>query len=132
MDVFKLLSRSSKGAQNSSAQKLPSSGAVANPQLFGRHEPAPSPQSANTSRKRKRGQNGVDASAETSEALPADLDFFAGASKEDGDKGAKRREKKQKARELKEAAAQDEDVDVIVEEAYDIDECKRLLRSHKL
>jgi ATP-dependent RNA helicase DDX52/ROK1 len=134
MDVFKLLSRSSKASQKAPAQKLPSSGAVANPQLFGRHEPAPSPQTANTSRKRKRGQNGGDASAETSEALPADLDFFAGASKatEDGDKGAKRREKKQKARELKEAAAQDDGVDIIEEEEYDAEECKRLLHSHKL
>ncbi|KAH7390800.1 ATP-dependent RNA helicase-like protein rok1 [Phaeosphaeria sp. MPI-PUGE-AT-0046c] len=131
MNVFKLLSRSSKAPQTSPAQKLPSSGAVANPQLFGHHE---SPQSANTSRKRKRGQNDVSPSAESSAALPADLDFFAGASKtnDDGDKGARKREKKQKAREQKEAAAEENGMDGVETEPYDVEECKRILRSHKL
>jgi ATP-dependent RNA helicase DDX52/ROK1 len=136
MDVFKLLSRSSKAAQNSPTQKLPSSGAVANPQLFGHHEPVHPPQTANTSRKRKRGQNGAEASAESSVALPADLDFFAGASKSHengaGDNAASRKEKKQKAREEKEAAAQENGVDEVEEEAYNAEECKRILRSHKL
>lgn len=132
MDVFKLLSRSSKGAQSAPAQKLPSSGAVANPQLFGHHEPGQPAQTANTSRKRKRGQNAGDASADSTAALPADVDFFAGAKNEDGDKGAKRREKKQKAKEEKDAAAQEHGVDEGEEEPYDVEECKKILRSHKL
>jgi ATP-dependent RNA helicase DDX52/ROK1 len=135
MNVFKLLSRSSKAAQNSPAQKLPSSGAVANPQLFGHHEPAPPPQSANTSRKRKRGQHGVDASADSTAAvLPAELDFFAGASKtnNDGETKSKRREKKQKERQQKDHAGQEDGVEAVEEEAYDVEECKKVLRSHKL
>ncbi|OAK97535.1 P-loop containing nucleoside triphosphate hydrolase protein [Phaeosphaeriaceae sp. SRC1lsM3a] len=132
MNVFKLLSRSSKAPQNSPAQKLPSSGAVANPQLFGHDE---SPQSANTSRKRKREQNEANPSEESSAALPADLDFFAGASKSnnDGDKATRKREKRQKAIEQKEAAAPEEnDADGLENEPYDHEECKRILRSHKL
>jgi ATP-dependent RNA helicase DDX52/ROK1 len=134
MDVFKLLSRSHKGAQNSPAQKLPSSGAVANPQLFGHHEPPAQPApSANTSRKRKRGQNGVDASAEPTAALPAELDFFAGAkSNEDGEKKSNRRQRKEQQRQQKEGTAHEESVDVVDEEPYDVDECKKTLRAHKL
>jgi ATP-dependent RNA helicase DDX52/ROK1 len=136
MDVFKLLSRSSKAPQNSPAQKLPSSGAVANPQLFGHHEPAQPTPSANTSRKRKRGQNGVDASAESTPALPAELDFFAGAkSNEDGEKKSNRRERKEKQRQQKEEKAsvgQNETAETVDAEPYDVDECKKTLRSHKL
>lgn len=136
MDVFKLLSRSSKVAQNSPAQKLPSSGAVANPQLFGHHAPVQPPQPENTNRKRKRGQNGVDASADSTTALPADLDFFAGASKSNEnateDKATRRKEKKQKAREEKDAATQENGVDEVEEDQHDVEECKRILRSHKL
>ncbi|KAF1914420.1 ATP-dependent RNA helicase-like protein rok1 [Ampelomyces quisqualis] len=126
MNVFKLLSRSSKALQNPPVQKLPSSGAVANPQLFGHDdEPAQSPQSANTSRKRKRGTLGVEPCAESTGALPADLDFFAGAKSSNGggDGKARREEKKLKALKEKEAA---------VDEPYDAEECKRILRSHKL
>jgi ATP-dependent RNA helicase DDX52/ROK1 len=132
MDVFKLLSRSSKGAQSSPAQKLPSSGAVANPQLFGHHEPVQPAQTANTSRKRKRGQNAADVSADSTASLPADVDFFAGAKNDDGDKAAKRREKKQRAQEQKAVAAQENGVDEVEEEPYDVEECKKILRSHKL
>ncbi|KAH5996341.1 hypothetical protein HBI82_174360 [Parastagonospora nodorum] len=131
MDVFKLLSRSSKAPHTSPAHKLPSSGAVANPQLFGHHEPV-QPQTANTSRKRKRGQEAVDSAAD----LPADLDFFAGAG-ENGksDKAARRKEKKQKAREEKRAAQENSVAAVegeVEEEPYDVEECKKILRSHKL
>jgi ATP-dependent RNA helicase DDX52/ROK1 len=134
MDVFKLLSRSHKGAPNSPAQKLPSSGAVANPQLFGHHEPPAQPApSANTSRKRKRGQNGADASAESTAALPAELDFFAGAkSNEDGEKKSNRRQRKEQQRQQKEDTAHEKSVEVVDEEPYDVDECKKTLRSHKL
>jgi ATP-dependent RNA helicase DDX52/ROK1 len=132
MNVFKLLSRSAKAPQTSPAQKLPSSGAVANPQLFGHHEPVDPPQSANTSRKRKRGQNNVETSTESTAGLPADLDFFAGASK-DGDTGARpRKERKQMEKEQKVVVAQENGADGVGEEAYDVEECKRILRSHKL
>lgn len=139
MDVFKLLNRSSKKAPAaySAQQNLPSSGAVANPQLFGHDEPAQTPQTANTSRKRKRGQNAVEAS-ETSgkppvsdSSLPAGLDFFAGATKNDEERKSKkgrRLEKKQQ----RDAEAQENGKAAIEEEPYDADECKRILRSHKL
>ncbi|KAF2796502.1 P-loop containing nucleoside triphosphate hydrolase protein [Melanomma pulvis-pyrius CBS 109.77] len=132
MNVFKLLSRSSKPPQASPAHRLPSSGAVTNPQLFGHDvvdKPAPE---SNTSRKRKRGQD----IAEPSVTLPAGLDFFGNASqksevrpKDDGDRKSKR-------------DGEDISSDIILEESvaaerndaetYDVDECKRVLRSHKL
>ena len=133
MDVFKLLSRSSKAPHTAPAHNLPSSGAVANPQLFGTHEPA-QPQTANSSRKRKRGQHVVDSPAE----LPAHLDFFAGAGETGkSDKAARRKEKKQKAREEKRAAqengvAEVEEEEGVEEEPYDVEECKKILRAHKL
>ncbi|KAI4622669.1 uncharacterized protein J4E87_006236 [Alternaria ethzedia] len=136
MNVFKLLSRSSKAAPSSSAQKLPSSGAVANPQLFGHDDPAQPSDTSNTSRKRKRGQNGRDASPSAND-LPADLDFFGGgASKEadvNGSTLSKKQRKKQKQQEKKEEEARlQNDTEEVEEEPYDVDECKRILRSHKL
>jgi len=136
MNVFKLLSRSSKAAPSSSAQKLPSSGAVANPQLFGHDDPAQPSDTSNTSRKRKRGQNGRDASPSAND-LPADLDFFGGgASKEpdvNGSTLSKKQRKKQKQQEKKEEEARlQNETEEIEEEPYDVDECKRILRSHKL
>jgi ATP-dependent RNA helicase DDX52/ROK1 len=130
MNVFKLLSRSSKPPQSSPAQRLPSSGAVANPQLFGHDaRDTPNPES-NTSRKRKRGQ----AVVEPTTTLPADLDFFGDASKK-----AEPREEKNAGRQ-KHNGDTTEDVDMedqVVEEekevaVYDEDECKKVLRSHKL
>ena len=80
MDVFKLLSRSAKTAQTSSALKLPSNGAVANPQLFGHDEKALLAQGSSKSRKRKRGQHAESATHASAPpaatALPAELDFF--------------------------------------------------------
>ncbi|KAI4923680.1 uncharacterized protein J4E92_007654 [Alternaria infectoria] len=136
MNVFKLLSRSSKAAPSSSAQKLPSSGAVANPQLFGHDDPAQPSDTSNTSRKRKRGQNGRDASPSVND-LPADLDFFGGgASREpdvNGSTLSKKQRKKQKQQEKKEEEARlQNDTEEVEEEPYDVDECKRILRSHKL
>jgi ATP-dependent RNA helicase DDX52/ROK1 len=135
MNVFKLLSRSSKAAHTSPAQKLPSSGAVANPQLFGHDEPTQPSETSNTSRKRKRGQNLVDASSSATE-LPADLDFFgSGASKDSEANGgtlSKKQRKKQKQQERKEEASLQDNANEIEEELYDVDECKRILRSHKL
>ncbi|EUC33498.1 hypothetical protein COCCADRAFT_26206 [Bipolaris zeicola 26-R-13] len=135
MNVFKLLSRSSQAAQNSHAQKLPSSGAVANPQLFGHNEPPQSPDSSNSSRKRKRGQNVVE-SESGSAALPADLDFFGGGAGRDaqagGDKLSKKQRKKQKKQEQEEAANLEKEINNVQQEPYDVEECKRILRSHKL
>ncbi|KAH7080116.1 ATP-dependent RNA helicase-like protein rok1 [Paraphoma chrysanthemicola] len=132
MNVFKLLSRSSQTAQTSSAQKLPSSGAVSNPQLFGHNDAAQSPPSANSSRKRKRGQHGVKTQEEAPATLPADLDFFAGASKTPDDKAARKREKKQKAEQAKADDGHEHGTVVVEEEPYDVEECKKTLRSHKL
>ncbi|EMD86982.1 hypothetical protein COCC4DRAFT_62037 [Bipolaris maydis ATCC 48331] len=135
MNVFKLLSRSSQAAQSSHAQKLPSSGAVANPQLFGHNESPQSPDSSNSSRKRKRGQNFVEPES-GSAALPADLDFFGGGAGRDvqtgGDKLSKKQRKKQKKQEREEAANLEKEINDIQQEPYDVEECKRMLRSHKL
>ncbi|ORY14150.1 ATP-dependent RNA helicase-like protein rok1 [Clohesyomyces aquaticus] len=135
MNVFKLLSRSGKGPQTSPAQKLPSSGAVANPQLFG-HNEAPKPaQAPNTSRKRKRGQ----VNSEQSSTIPADLDFFGGGSgsvnqkfKEDESSSGHALEKKKKGDDATDGLESAENNVDAAEERYNEDECKRVLRSHKL
>jgi ATP-dependent RNA helicase DDX52/ROK1 len=135
MNVFKLLSRSSKAAQSSPAQKLPSSGAVANPQLFGHDDPTQPPESSSTNRKRKRGQNGRDSSP-GADILPADLDFFGGGASKDSELNegtlSKKQRKQQKKREQKEEAALQDGTEEIEQEPYNVDECKRILRSHKL
>ncbi|KAE8854739.1 hypothetical protein PTNB73_10388 [Pyrenophora teres f. teres] len=135
MNVFKLLSRSSKAAQSSPAQKLPSSGAAANPQLFGHDEPEKPSQTSDPSRKRKRGQN-IAESPPSPTALPADLDFFGGGASKDtesnGDGLSKKQRKKLKKQEKQEQEEMDNGVEEIEEEPYNVDECKRILRSHKL
>jgi ATP-dependent RNA helicase DDX52/ROK1 len=136
MNVFKLLSRSSKAAQSSPAQKLPSSGAVANPQLFGHDESVQPSETSTTSRKRKRGQNVVETPPSPS-ALPADIDFFGGGASKDseanGDGLSKKERKKQKQQERKEANDAEDSVGIAEEEeAYDVEESKRILHSHKL
>src|SRR2546430_2025210 len=94
MNVFKLLSRSAKAPQSAPSQKLPSAGAVANPQLFGHDKPEKSPQNTKKSRKRKRGQEFSEAAV----ALPADIDFFRGAPQADegskADVGQQRRKRR--------------------------------------
>ena len=143
MNVFKLLSRSSKAPAPLPAQKLPSSGAAANPQLFGYSQPTPSPKAPATSRKRKRAQHGTDTAAEEAAPLPAELDFFGGASGADGEgngEGLARQEKKkqrQLAKRDAELGAGEQGVEVAAgerqeQDAYDVDEAKRILRSHKL
>ncbi|KAI8933714.1 hypothetical protein NX059_009430 [Plenodomus lindquistii] len=141
MNVFKLLSRTSKAPPqtSSSAQRLPSSGAVANPQLFGHDDAAQSQQTSNTSRKRKRGQQLVETGAEDSAALPADLDFFGeGARNADGE-GLSKKEKKKlrqlEKREAAEAEAVEDDAETAVahdEDPYDLEEAKKILHTHKL
>lgn len=131
MNVFKLLSRSSKPAQSAPAQKLPSAGAVANPQLFGHDEPIAKPAETKKTKKRKRG--GKDAEESTA-PLPSDIDFFgalsnhddAGPSAKSTPKKRKRVEQERKT-EDQNGAHEEEEV-----EPYDEDESKRILRSHKL
>ncbi|KAF2677771.1 P-loop containing nucleoside triphosphate hydrolase protein [Lentithecium fluviatile CBS 122367] len=130
MNVFKLLSHTSKAPQTPSAQKLPSSGAAANPQLFGHDEPAKSPEDTKRTRKRKRGPEVNVSSA----PLPADLDFFGVPPKAtDAEKKANTGEKKRKR---KGGAANGATGDLAQAEAntesYDEDESKRVLRLHKL
>ncbi|KAF2638230.1 P-loop containing nucleoside triphosphate hydrolase protein [Massarina eburnea CBS 473.64] len=127
MNVFKLLSRSSKVPQNTSAQTLPSAGAAANPQLFGHDAPKPSTQDTKKNRKRKRGPDTTEPLA----PLPADLDFFGNAPKADAadEAGAvSKRSKDRHANGGEETGVNtNDDADV-----YDEDEAKRILRSHKL
>ncbi|CBX97747.1 hypothetical protein IAQ61_001051 [Plenodomus lingam] len=141
MNVFKLLSRSSNALpQSSSTQKLPSSGAVANPQLFGHDEAAQAPHTSKTSRKRKRGQQAVESGEEESAALPADLDFFGEGSDAVVGEGLSKKEKKKKQRQLEkkeaaEAEASQHGTEAVAgdeEDSYDLDEARRVLHSHKL
>ncbi|OAG00781.1 P-loop containing nucleoside triphosphate hydrolase protein, partial [Paraphaeosphaeria sporulosa] len=129
MNVFKLLSRSSKAAHSAPAQKLPSSGAVANPQLFGHDEPAAPAPETKKSKKRKRGKDAEDASA----PLPAELDFFGLSKKDDAESTAQAAEKKQKRTSQTQPDAEFNGAHEEQEtEPYDADESKRILRSHKL
>ncbi|KAL1612832.1 RNA-dependent ATPase rok1 [Paraconiothyrium brasiliense] len=129
MNVFKLLSRSSKAAQSAPAQTLPSAGAVANPQLFGHDESATVSSDTRKNKKRKRGKDAEDTSA----PLPADLDFFGTSKKEDAEPTIQATEMKQKrTSQLQtdiETNGKQEELEV---EPYDEDESKRILRSHKL
>ncbi|KAH6643150.1 ATP-dependent RNA helicase-like protein rok1 [Boeremia exigua] len=131
MDVFKLLSRSAKpSAKASATQNLPSSGAAANPQLFGHDGPA---FQGAKNKKRKRGQDKA-GDAEEDTSIYAALDFFGAPKSTDGE-GKKRK---------KRAEAEKDDVEVVdgagdfatevppAGEAYDAAESKHLLRSHKL
>ena len=54
MDVFKLLSGSAAALERPSSYRIPSSGAAANPQLFGQHEDKVATGNLNTAKKRKR------------------------------------------------------------------------------
>ncbi|KAF2017665.1 P-loop containing nucleoside triphosphate hydrolase protein [Aaosphaeria arxii CBS 175.79] len=130
MDIFKILSRSSKATQPSATQKLPSSGAVANPQLFGHTEPRTTQQQSKKSRKRKRLHNSetpVDIS------LTADVDFFGGAFSGGAGKPSEDTATLQK---LSDSRSVDEpskeNLGQQEEDIYNEDESKRILRSHKL
>ncbi|KAF1954628.1 P-loop containing nucleoside triphosphate hydrolase protein [Byssothecium circinans] len=128
MNVFKLLSRSSKAPQSAPTQSLPSGGAATNPQLFGRNEPKAASQDTKKTRKRKRGQDNTESSA----PLPADLDFFGDAPKviaEDEDAAVSKESKKDKRADTTEEQEGGEDPAI---EAYNEDEAKRILRSHRL
>lgn len=130
MDVFKLLSRSSKSAANVTSEKLPSAGAATNPQLFGHSEAETLPGDPKKTRKRKRGRD----VAETSDVLPIDLDFFA-----DGSKKAKKRIEEDTKGATHETAGHDGTSEAEEDgakenelETYNEAECKKVLQSHKL
>ncbi|KAB2575601.1 ATP-dependent RNA helicase rok1 [Lasiodiplodia theobromae] len=136
MDFLKVLSRGTnvgKGAtKNAPAVKTPSSGANANPQLFGRdatHEDQSStPATQSKTKKRKRGQAHSAATVD----LPPELDFFGDGKREDkkaepkaADAGAK--QNKGEAKEDQSEAESADGVEPVTEE-----ENKRILRSHKV
>jgi ATP-dependent RNA helicase DDX52/ROK1 len=133
MDVFKLLSRSAKAPQASTVQKLPSSGAVANPQLFGNEDTKRGNETSKKSKKRKRGEDTIDSVAE----LPSEIDFFGATSAESK---TQRKEKKNKLKQAETDAQSNGAPGKVVPQGqldshtdtYDEDECKRVLRAHKL
>ncbi|KAF2200147.1 P-loop containing nucleoside triphosphate hydrolase protein [Delitschia confertaspora ATCC 74209] len=127
MDVFKLLSRSAKTSQNTPVPNLPSSGAKANPQLWGKSNTPASATEANKTRKRKRA-NGCPPSHE----LPKELDFFLGSA---ADGAKRRRDSPPQAQEKEPTRASSPKSTLNTEdlaEEYNEEECKRVLRSHKL
>ena len=136
MDIFKLLSRSAKpGAKASATQKLPSSGAAANPQLFGHDGPE---FNGVKNKKRKRGSDRGEVVEEDTN-LYAGLDFFGAPKSADGEGKKKRKRKAAAEQEEEESVNREDNASVEAEaeagvegEAYDAAESKRLLRSHKL
>ena len=134
MDVFKLLSRSAKpSAKASATQTLPSSGAAANPQLFGHHGPE---FHGTKNKKRKRGQAKADVLDEDT-SLYAGLDFFGAPKGAEGEAKKKRKRKAGAEQNAEESVNGQDNADAEApaggeEEAYDAAESKRLLRSHKL
>ncbi|KAJ4358297.1 RNA-dependent ATPase rok1 [Didymosphaeria variabile] len=129
MNVFKLLSRSSKAAQSAPSQKLPSAGAVPNPQLFRDDEPVTVSPDTRKSKKRKRGKDAQDMSA----PLPADLDFFGTSKKENAEPAIQATEKERKRTSQSQTDTEINGAQEEMEaEPYDEDESKRILRSHKL
>lgn len=135
MDVFKLLSRSSKSGAKASVQNLPSNGAAANPQLFGHDGPE---FHGVKNKKRKRGQDKTEA-VEEDASLFAGLDFFGAVKKPDGEGERKRKRKAAKDADAEGSSDEREDgaTDAVAQtateqDAYDAAESKRLLRSHKL
>ncbi|KAI9837078.1 MAG: hypothetical protein M1819_000727 [Sarea resinae] len=139
MDAFRILSRSTNfnraGAANAkpSAQKTPSTGAAVNPQLFGHDEDLTSStkvkNGAESKRKRKRGQDDLSA---PSAQIPEELDFFGDrkhstkkpgpVEKSNGEQNHSHTQKPPEERDL-----QNGDSGRLEEE-----DCKRILRAHKL
>ncbi|KAF2268362.1 P-loop containing nucleoside triphosphate hydrolase protein [Lojkania enalia] len=117
----------------SPAQKVPSSGAVANPQLFGHEETPKQTNDQKKGRKRKRGQD----EAEPSSVLPPELDFFSGARHEVA--GERRNgielDRQPKCEAIGKRIKHDErelEDNADTADVYGEDEAKRILRSHKL
>ncbi|EKG18471.1 Helicase [Macrophomina phaseolina MS6] len=143
MDFLKVLSRGTnvaKGAaKNAPALKTPSSGANSNPQLFGRETALNEHDNTSTaahlkSRKRKRGQN---AAAATIADLPPELDFFGDGKRQErqaeGEEQGSAADKKQDKTNSKGAGKDAGPSDAPQGEAVVTEEeCKRILRSHKI
>ncbi|EJT73257.1 ATP-dependent RNA helicase ROK1 [Gaeumannomyces tritici R3-111a-1] len=146
MDILKVLSRGTKlqskrpsGSAAPARADLPSAGVETNPQLY--HDdvgPAPAPKG--TKRKRRsrekddgrRAQQEVDGETDEDEEQLSDIDFFApknrpgqgddaasGKSAKDGDDKKKKKQKKA-------------DSDASTTEPLELDECKHIMRSHRL
>jgi len=142
MDIFKLLSRSTKlrkpSANTSTSRKVPSSGQNANPQLFGHELPAKDHHTlsdGNTSLgKRKRSGSGQEIGAH----VPHELDFFE-------DKTGKSKHQKRQSEQLDAKNGHSEAAKLITAELkqatgnddrerrnMDSEASKRILRSHKI
>ncbi|EON67152.1 hypothetical protein W97_06405 [Coniosporium apollinis CBS 100218] len=145
MDIFKLLSRStklSKGSGKGAPQaQLPSGGQNANPQLFGHSTSgdaqAPELQGNGASRKRKRSQDGLVQAV----SLPAELDFFGDANRTGhkvyGDKAprehASEEEMEGGVTDLQPAPRPRKTIVVNGSAPFlSEEECRRILRSHKI
>ncbi len=127
MSIFKILAPSSHALQSSQVRELPSSGPVANPQLF--------PQ-GNSGRKRKRGRSTVESFPSTT-AVPADLDILGTQSQytnqdENHGPGLLSNDHEDKHENSKGHLAPDHELNETENESYLEDECKKILRSHKL
>jgi ATP-dependent RNA helicase DDX52/ROK1 len=120
MDLFKLLTRSTNLSKQTSAAKsskshvLPSSGENPNPQLFGNNNES---KESVVPKKRKRNDgNGID------EDIPAEINFF-------------HPNPKSSPSEIKQSSSHQivvEQLEAVEDELLDIDDCKRILRSHKV
>jgi ATP-dependent RNA helicase DDX52/ROK1 len=138
MDIFKLLSRSTKLSQSSRTaqpqQKLPSGGQNANPQLFG-HEttveiPQKHTQGDTVLGKRKR--KGKGHGAVFVETLPAELDFFATDKQGKSQvKSSSKTNEKLHGEGVSRGKVGSRDIH---EEGEDLneEECKAVLRTHKI
>lgn len=137
MDVFKLLSRSAKHSQTALKQTLPSSGEAPNPQLFGRPEALEAQSRDRSTKKRKRGQNDGKQLVE----LPPALDFFGDSSghKKDKESGKEKNSASRRSKEshgdvspLKVQTGGEDTSTGATSVPYSEEECKRVLRTHKL
>ncbi|KAG6008742.1 RNA-dependent ATPase rok1 [Claviceps maximensis] len=123
MDIFKVLSRGTKrpaaGIKHNAPAQLPSAGTKANPQLY---------DDAVRGMKRKRPTNGGTEHRAPAEELPI-VDFFAAPPEQDIS-GSKQG---QDARAVKRAPSSDESpVQTTATKKLTEDECRQLLRSHRL
>ncbi|TKA66286.1 hypothetical protein B0A49_07812, partial [Cryomyces minteri] len=135
MDIFRILSRStnlSKGATKKTvSQRTPSSGESSNPRLFAN---AAENDGAVSSKKRKRGQHGA---AAIPVKLPAELDFFGeipGRKEPDSRNGDSATKTEGKIGKEKEEAIAEEPEDFANSDGttHTEEECKQVLRSHKI
>ncbi|KAH0542977.1 hypothetical protein FGG08_002665 [Glutinoglossum americanum] len=132
MDIFKLLARSTnlKTTASSSPQStLPSSGARQNPQLFGNDDENLC-RSRQKGKKRKRGRS----TADDSGAIPEELDFFGNKSARiDRLEGTLSGPQDRPSNITLEREERERDSTIALgTEILDEEECRRILKSHKL